>query len=691
MEPGGRTDLARVRNIGIVAHIDAGKTTVSERILFDSGVEHRLGEVDEGTTVMDWMPEERERGITITAAATTVPWKGHSINLIDTPGHVDFTVEVERSMRILDGAVLVLDAVMGVQAQSETVWRQMRRHSVACIGFVNKLDRPGADYMRAVQDVRKRLGAAAVPVQMPVYKDGALDGIVDVLTGSTWSFDSVTSRASVRDGDMPSGVALEIGVLRAELLDQLAEDDEELLQALVEEREPDLALVKRALRKRVIAGTLVPMLCGCALKNLGVEALLDAVVDHLPSPLDVPAVVGFDPRTHARIERPPRVDVPFCALAFKLQAQAHGDLTFVRIYSGTITPGTQVLNPRTQKHERVARILRMHAESGVALDEAGPGEIVALTGCKATGTGDTLCDKMAPVVLERLEFPLPVIALVIEPSSSADREKLRLALARLEREDPTFHVSEDADTGQWLISGMGELHLEVAQHRLENDFHVKPNVGKPRVAYREAVVSPARGSGKVDRQLGGKEVFGAVEIEAAPDPEHLAPTVHWANGVPVPAAFRAAIGDTLLLDAQVGPRFGFAVIQTRITVVGGASDPRRDAEMAFTQAANIALRAALESAEVTLLEPLMTFEIQTPAEFSSGIIADLNARRAAVEEVRADGPLRTISGEVPLSQMFGYSTAVRSLSQGRASFSMTPAGFRSVPADELAARGLVWH
>jgi elongation factor G len=680
-----------MRNIGIVAHIDAGKTTVSERILFDSGVEHRLGEVDEGTTVMDWMPEERERGITITAAATTVPWKGYSINLIDTPGHVDFTVEVERSMRVLDGAVLVLDAVMGVQAQSETVWRQMRRHNVPCIGFVNKLDRPGADYMRSVQDMRKRLGAPAIPVQFPLFKGGVLDGIVDILSGSTWSFDSVTSRASLRTGDLPEDVRLETGVLRAELLDALAEEDEELLQALVEEREPALELAKRALRKRVIAGTLVPVLCGCALKNLGIEALLDAVVDCLPSPLDLPPVVGFDPKTHEKIERPPRADAPFCALAFKLQAQAHGDLTFVRIYSGRITPGTQVQNPRTQKPERVARILRMHAESGVALESAGPGEIVALTGCKWTGTGDTLCDKAAPIVLEALAFPLPVIALVIEPSSAVDRDKLHLALRRLEREDPTFHVTEDADTGQWLISGMGELHLEVAQHRLESEFHVKPNVGKPRVAYREAVVAPGRGRGKVDRQLGGKEVFGAVEVEVRPDPESAAPNVSWSNDCPIPQTFRKAVSETLLLDAEVGPRFGFPILQTSIEVVGGETEPRRDAEMAFTQAANQALRAALDAAEVVLVEPLMTFEIQTPAEFSSGIIADLNARRAEVADVQAAGPLRAISGTVPLSQMFGYSTAVRSLSQGRAGFSMHPAGFRRVPAEELAARGFVWH
>jgi elongation factor G len=684
-------DLARLRNIGIAAHIDAGKTTVSERILFDSGVEHRLGNVDEGTAVLDWMTEERERGITITAAATTIPWRDHTINLIDTPGHVDFTVEVERCMRVLDGAVLVLDAVMGVQAQSEAVWRQMRRHRVPYLVFVNKLDRAGANFLRVVADVRRRLSAPAIPVQYPLFEDGVLVAIVDLLSGRTWDFRGSVPPSRAESKPYPAEQGDEIGVLRAELLDALAEDDEGLLESLIAEREPDVGALTLALRRRTIAGTLVPVLCGTALKNLGIHALLDAVVDCLPSPLDLPPVRGIDMRTHQSAERPPRPAEPVCALAFKLQVLPYGDLTFARVYSGTITPGMQLWNPRAQKSERIARVLRMHANAGAALESAGPGEIVGLTGCKVTATGDTLCDRAAPIVLENPSFPLPVMVLVIEPGTAAERDKLRLALARLEHEDPTFRVTEDPDTGQWLIAGMGELHLEVLRHRLVSEFHVKPNVGPPRVAYREAVLGPGRGRGVVERVLGSKEIHGAVELVVEPDGAAQATSVTIEPLAPVPVPMRSAVAETLAVDAQSGPRFGFPLIHTRIRVVGGATDPTRDSEVAFTQAANLALRQALDAAGAGLFEPLMSFEIQCPAEFSSGIIADLGGRKAEVSDVHSDGPLRTIVGLVPLSKMFGYSTAVRSLSQGRAGFAMLPAGYRRVPEEELEARGLVWR
>ncbi|HEV8111231.1 MAG TPA: elongation factor G [Planctomycetota bacterium] len=684
-------DLSRVRNIGVVAHIDAGKTTVSERILYDAGVEHRMGEVDEGTTVLDWMAEERERGITITAAATTIPWKGHTINLIDTPGHVDFTIEVERSLRVLDGAVLVVDAVMGVQAQSETVWRQMKKHGVPCVAFVNKLDRPGADYLRALNDLKKRLSARAVPVQYPILGENGVEAIVDLFSGLTWRFSSNPPQARSEREDLPPRLVDEIGVLRAELFDVLSEDDEGLIAALLEDREPDLEAAHRALRARVLSGSLVPVLCGVALRNVGIQPLLDAVVAWLPSPLDLPPVRGKHPETGEEVARAPREDEPLAALAFKLQAQAHGDLTFVRIYSGRIVPGAAVWNPRARRFEKVARVLRMHAESGVALDAAGPGEIVALTGLKVTATGDTLCAKEAPIALESLEFPDAVITLTIEPASAGDRDKLRAALARLEHEDPSFHVREDEDTGQWLIAGMGELHLEVVQHRLANEFKVKQKVGAPRVAYREAVLAPGRGRSRVERPIGGRDVFGDVEILVAPDETLLAPRVDWDEPCPIPAAFRKAIAETLALDAHTGPRFGFPLIRARIRVVGGASDPRRDSEIGFVQAASQALREALSAGAIALFEPLMSFEIQAPGEFSSGIIADLNARRAEVTEVQADGELRVVKGSVALSKMFGYASAVRSLSQGRAGFSMEPAGFREVPEAELESRGLVWH
>jgi elongation factor G len=687
-------DLARLRNIGVVAHIDAGKTTVSERILFDAGVEHRMGEVDEGTTVLDWMAEERERGITITAAATTIPWKGFTIDLIDTPGHVDFTVEVERSLRVLDGAVLVVDAVMGVQAQSETVWRQMRKHRVPCLAFVNKLDRPGADFLRAAGDLKKRLGARPVPIQYPIpggLGEKGVDGIVDLVTRRTLRFTATPPACTEEDVPLPSALADEIGVLRAELLDVLSEDDEALLGMLLEGKEPPVEDLRRALRARVLSGSIVPVLGGVALANVGIQPLLDAVCAYLPSPLDLPPVRGRDPESGAEVERAPKDDAPLAALAFKLQAQVHGDLTFTRIYAGRIAPGASLWNPRARRFEKVARVLRMHAESGVALESAGPGEIVALTGLKATGTGDTLCSKDAPIALESVVFPDPVITLTIEPASSADRDKLRAALARLEHEDPSFHVREDEETGQWLIAGMGELHLEVIQHRLESEFHVKQKTGTPRVAYREAVLSAGRGRSRVERQIGGKDVFGEVEIEVAPSDSVAIPDVDWDPKCPVPAPFRKAVAETLALDAHAGPRFGFPLTRARIRVVGGASDPRRDSEVGFVQAASLALRDALGNGDVALFEPWMSFEIQAPAEFSSGIIADLNARRAEVSDVQADGAFRQVKGTVALSKMFGYSTAVRSLSQGRAGFSMEPAGFRQVPEGELEERGLVWH
>ncbi|MBK7878007.1 MAG: GTP-binding protein [Planctomycetes bacterium] len=476
-------DVSRLRNLGIVAHIDAGKTTVSERILFDCGVEHRMGNVDEGTTVLDWMQEERERGITITAAATTVPWRDHRINLIDTPGHVDFTIEVERSLRVLDGAVLVVDAVMGVQAQSETVWRQMQRHHVPCLAFVNKLDRPGADYLRAVGDLTKKLGARAVPAQYPLWREGKLTGIVDLLTRRTWIFAAEGNQAIDTALDIPPEAADEVGVLRSELVDELADGDDDVLGAVLDRREPELGALKRALRRRVVAGTLVPVYCGIALRNQGLQPLLDAVVDFLPSPLDLPPVRGLDPRTHEPCDRKPSIEEPVAALAFKLQTQTHGELVFARIYSGRLLSGAQLWNPRTQKPERVGRLLRMHANHGEALECAGPGEIVALSGLKHTSTGDTLCDRESPIVLEALEFPEPVISLVVEPTTATERDKLRLALGRLAHEDPSFHAQEQADTGQWTISGMGELHLEVVRHRLESEFHVEVRVGTPRVAY----------------------------------------------------------------------------------------------------------------------------------------------------------------------------------------------------------------
>ena len=683
-------ELSRMRNIGVAAHIDAGKTTVSERILYYSGVERRMGEVHEGTAVMDWMEEERRRGITITAAATTVPWDGHAINLIDTPGHVDFTVEVERCMRVLDGAVLVLNGVNGVQAQSETVWRQMERHGVPYIVFVNQYDRPGADYFAAIASLEERLGAAAVAVHLPVGTERGFRGMVDLIRGVLLEFPEDELGREVREAPVPEELSDEVGVLRAELWEKLADGDDGILQAVLEDVEPDPDQVDRALRARVLERSLVPVLVGAALRNVGVQPLMDAIVRYLPSPLDVPPARGIDPLAGGEVERGPDPDAPFSALAFKLVADQHDDLTFVRIYSGTVKPGQKVYNPRVKRMERLSRVLRMHADARQALELAGPGEIVAFTGCRLTATGDTLCDRGEPVAFEPLEFPDSVLSLVVEPQSTADRDKLRAALERLEHEDPTFRVREDEETGQWVIAGMGELHLEVLIHRLRDEFRVEVVVGTPRVAYREAARTGATGAGRVDRVLGGKQVFGAVEIELEPAPEAGPVEVEWADGCPVPEEFREAVSEALTLGAQTGPRFGFPLIDARIRVVGGESSPSKDSNLGFVQAASQALRAALAEAAVDLLEPVMAFEIEAPAEFMSGIIADLNGNRAEIGDLVVEGTQRRVVGVVPLAHMFGYSTTLRSLSQGRADFTLTPAGFRPVPEEELEARGMVW-
>jgi elongation factor G len=690
--------LDKVRNIGVVAHIDAGKTTVSERILYYTGVEHRMGEVHEGTAAMDWMEEERKRGITITAAATNVTWRGFSINLIDTPGHVDFTVEVERCMRVLDGAVLVLNGVAGLQAQSETVWRQMKRHRIPYVAFVNQYDRAGADYFRCVNALVDKLGEPAIAVQFPLGSERGFRSLVDLVGRKAWEFHEEDLGLLPVEIPIPDEVTDEVDVLRAELVEKLAEDDEELLGDVVEEREPPVGRLVAALRRRVVARTLIPVYCGAALRNVGVQPLLDAVVDYLPSPLDVPPVEGRVPvkdpgvaeEDLAVAARPPDPEAPLAALVFKLAADANEDLAFVRVYSGELTPGCHVYNPRTGKGARVARVLRMHADTRKALERAGPGEIVACSGLKAVATGDTLCAKDDPIVLERLTFPEAVITKVVEPESTADRDRLRAALERLAVEDPTFEVREDEDTGQWLIAGMGELHLEVMQHRLESDFRLAVKVGQPRVAYREAVRRTGRGASVVDRVLGGKDVYGAVEVEVRPNPDRIQVEVVWEPGCPIPAPFRPAVEEALRLGAMVGPRFGFPMVHARVAVVGGEPSGMRDSDVGYAQAANLALRDAMNDAGIDLLEPLMSFEITAPAEFMSGIIAELNACRADIQDVRVESDDRTVLGSVPLVHMFGYSTTLRSLSQGRASFSLQPAGFRPVPEEELEARGLVW-
>ncbi|MDF1797619.1 MAG: elongation factor G [Planctomycetota bacterium] len=690
--------LESLRNIGIAAHIDAGKTTISERFLFFTGVERRMGEVHDGTTVMDWMDEERERGITITSAVTSAPWRGHQINLIDTPGHVDFTVEVERSMRVLDGAILVLQGPAGVQAQSETVVRQMRRHGVPCVAFINQCDRPGTDVAAVVAQLRARLGLNAVAVQLAIGMDQDLEGVIDLVELRGWRFQRQGHEPEPEPVVLDEDQELEAGVLRSELVDAVAEVDEGLADLVIEGVDPSAAELRAALRRATLARAVVPVLLGSALRNIGMQPLLDAVVELLPSPLDRGAVVGASPEDpDVVVPCPPDPDAPPVVLAFKLTADPNEDLCFVRVYSGTVERGMKLWNPRVRRMERVARILRMHADRRDAIEAAGPGEIVALTGMKLTRTGDTLCTRAAPVALEGLVFPEAVIQRTVEPDSSADRERLTSALERLAFEDPTFHVREDTETGQWLISGMGELHLEVVQHRLEREFHLAVRVGSPRVAYREALGASSHGRGLVDRtegSPGGKPAHGDVELELLPEPGLVGCRVEYAAGEAIPATFRSPVLENLTACLEAGPRFGFPLEGVCVRIVGGASKPGLDTDSGYAQAASLAFHEAISAAasrgQVQLLEPVMDFEVASPEEFAGGILADLNAQGATIEEVLSEGEARILRGRVPLIRMFGYTTALRSLSQGRAAMSMELGGFQSVPEAELVARGLVW-
>ena len=692
-------DLRRLRNFGIVAHIDAGKTTLSEQLLFVSGVEHRIGEVDSGTATMDWMAQERERGITITAAATRLPWRGHELDLIDTPGHVDFGVEVERSLRDLDGAVLVVDAVAGVQAQSEAVWRALERRRVPALVFVNKCDRPGADFLAALSSVQVRLGAPARPIAYPLYTAGHCSGYVDLLALDAWDASEIVHdpQAELRRIPLPEGVADEARVLHSELVDALADHDDAVLRLVLAGERVPVELLRRALRQATLARALVPVLCGAALRHIGPRAVLDAIVDYLPSPLDAPAVQGRDPADGALLERPADPAAPLCALVFKTHVDDHGELHFLRLYSGSLRAGDVVLNPRARKRERVARLLRMHADARHPLDVALAGEIVAVQGLHAALTGDTLCALDSPITLEGLTYPEPVIAMVLEPRSTTERDKLRAGILRLTREDPTLRAEEDAAAGQWTVSGMGELHLEVALERLRREFRIDVAMGAPRVAYREAVrrgAAPVRGAQTVERNFGGEAQFGSVALELSHEPPSADGTavvqVQWAPGCPIPAAFRPAIEEALRSACEVGPRLGFPLVGARVALVGGESRPGLDNELAFVQAAVGALREAAASAEVEILEPVVALEVNAPAEFSSGVIADLHARRAEIESVESVGPLRRVLGLAPLHKLMGYSTVVRSLTQGRADFTLRPHGHRPVSDAELAARGLVW-
>ncbi|TAH34923.1 MAG: elongation factor G [Planctomycetota bacterium] len=680
--------LERLRNVGIVAHIDAGKTTVTERTLYYTGVEHRMGEVHEGNTVMDWMPEERERGITITAAATRCPWKEHVIQIIDTPGHVDFSAEVNRSLRVLDGAVVVICGVAGVQAQTETVLRQARRYGVPWLAFVNKMDRPGADFAAAVDSLRKRLAAPVAPVQLPVGAGAEFRGVVDLLRMRCLGWSSADRGRSIQEDDVPEDVVPQARAARTSLCEAVAETDEALLEAYLTAGSLSAEQLRHGLRAATLRGALVPVLCGSALRYSGIQPLLDAVLDWLPSPLDRPPVRGHDPADAARaIERAPAADAPLCALAFKVFHDPHGDLVYLRIYSGTLREGDQVHNARDKKVERVAQIYRMHAEHRERLDAAGPGDIVAVSGLKLARTGDTVFHKGGDIALEPIEFPEPVIQQTVEPRSTADRDKLLHALRVLDREDPTLRIRVDEETGQALLAGLGELHLEVAMHRLEREFRVAARAGRPLVAYRETVTAPARGHGSADRPLGeGRQLVTVdlgVEPASATRPEiQLGPGLQGAG-----KALHQALEREAASLLSVGGDLGFPLARLRVTLehvewspAGGEPPPPE----LVLGAASRALDQALTGATV-LLEPIMSLRVEVPEPFLSGVLADLNTRHASIEDLEARLDLRVVLAKVPLQAMFAYSTDLRSLSQGRASFSLEPDGYAPVPAERARA------
>jgi len=677
--------LDKIRNIGIMAHIDAGKTTTTERILFYTGRVHRLGEVHDGAATMDWMIQERERGITITSAATTCHWKNHRINIIDTPGHVDFTVEVERSLRVLDGAVAVFCAVGGVEPQSETVWRQADKYGVPRIAFVNKMDRVGADFGRVVAMIRDRLQSNAIPVQLPVGSEDHFTGMVDLVRMRTIKYVDDLGTESL-ETEIPPELADEAAKAREELLEAVAEFDEELLVKYLEGEEIAPEDIRRALRKATLATDLVPVFCGSAFKNKGVQPLLDGVVDYLPSPLDMPPVEGMGPDGN-KVLCPPSDDAPFTALAFKIMADPYvGKLAYFRVYSGVLKSGSYVYNATKGKKERIGRLLQMHANHRAEIDEVHAGEIAAAVGLKNTSTGDTLCSEDQPVVLEALRFPTPVISRAIEPKTKADQDKLSIALARLVEEDPTFHVHTDEETGQTIIEGMGELHLEIVVDRLLREGRVEANVGKPQVAYRETIAKPVKIEGRFVRQTGGRGQYGHVVLEIEPRERgagNLFESKVVGGAVPkeyIPAV-EAGVNEALLN----GVLAGYPVVDVLVRLVDGSYHEVDSSELAFKIAASIGIKDGLQKGGSVLLEPIMKVEIGTPDDFLGDVCGDINARRGRIEGMESRGKTQIVRAVAPLAEMFGYATDLRSMTQGRAHYVMRFDHYEEVPANVAQA------
>jgi elongation factor G len=680
------SELSKVRNIGIMAHIDAGKTTVTERILFFSGKTYKIGEVHDGTAVMDYMEEEQERGITITSAATKCPWNDCQINLIDTPGHVDFTAEVERSLRVLDGAVAVFDASEGVQAQSETVWRQGQKYHLPCLCFINKMDKIGADFEMAVQSIREKLLAHPVPVQIPIGAESNFEGFIDLVAMKAVRFKQEETGSSFWEEEIPDELQEDAQLFRRAMIEAAAEFDETLMELYVQDEDPTSEQIIAGLRKGTLKGQLNPTLIGAALRNIGIQRLLDAVTFYLPSPSERPPAAGFKKgQTDQPVEIRCDIDKPFVGLAFKITSDKHGDLYFVRIYQGSLKTGTRVLNINRDRKENVTRIFQMHANARQIIDTAQAGDIVAVVGLKETLTGDTLCDTHYPVQLESITFPETVISMSIEPRSAADRIKLTDALGVLRREDPTFDYKHDEETGQTIISGMGELHLEVLEHKLVRDLGVDVRVGKPRVAYKEAISKSAKAEGKFIRQTGGRGQYGHVVIQIEPlleEDGHYFRKNIFINAViagAIPKEYIPSVERGVKEGLTSGHLSGYPVVGVKVTLIDGSFHPVDSSEIAFEQAGVLAVREGLEKAGPVLLEPIMRVQIIAPDSNYGSVQGQLTAKRAVIMDTRLHGNMRVIDARVPLAEMFGYAGQIRSATAGRGSFTMEPMNYEKVP------------
>jgi elongation factor G len=688
-----QSPLERTRNIGIMAHIDAGKTTCTERILYYTGISYKLGEVHEGTATMDWMVQEQERGITITSAATTCFWKDYRINIIDTPGHVDFTMEVERSLRILDGAVALFDSVAGVEPQSETVWRQADKYGVPRMAFVNKMDRIGANFFRTTQMMRDRLRANPVPIQLPLGTEDAHVGVIDLIAMKAIVWDDESLGSKYRETEIPDSERAQAEAYREKLIEAAADADEKVMEKYLEGAAISDAEIRTAVRKGCLAMTLVPVLCGSAFKNRGVQLLLDAVVQFLPSPLDVPPVQGADPDTKAEAEREAKDSAPFSALAFKIMTDPFvGTLTFFRVYSGVLQSGAAVFNSTKGRRERIGRLLKMHANKREEIKEVYAGDIAAAVGLRSTTTGDTLCDEDKPIILESIEFPDPVIDVAIEPKTKDDQEKLGIALQKLATEDPSFRVQTDKETGQTIISGMGELHLEIIVDRLLREFKVDANVGKPQVAYRETIRAKVEQEGKFVRQTGGRGQYGHVWITLEP----LAPGggfefVDGTKGGTVPREYVPAVEKGIREAFEGGVLAGYPLVDVKATLTDGSYHDVDSSEIAFKIAGSMAAKEAAAKAKPIILEPIMAVEVVVPEEFMGEVMGDLSSRRGRIQGMDARAGGQVISAHVPLAQMFGYSTDLRSKTQGRATYTMQFAHYEPVPqaiSEEIAAKAV---